>query len=154
MTEYDELYTASGRSLRINPPPYSASASFRIFHEDLDPKVISTAFGMSPTKSHYKGEPRDGRNGRVYTPHQQGIWILSSKNQFSSVDANTHICWVLDQLVVCIEEIHQFQDQGFNTDMMCGWHTEGWNTCPALNVKTMRMLTRFRLDCWFDIYSN
>lgn len=152
MTEYDELYTAPGRSLLINPPPYRVSASFRIYHEDLDPDVISTAFEMRPTKSHHKGEQREGREGRIYAPFKHGIWILSSKNQLSSVDANTHIGWVLDQLLDCIEAVHQFQDQGFHTDMICGWHTEGWNTCPALNVQTMRSLTRFRLDCWFDIY--
>lgn len=153
MTIYDDLYSAPEKPYTINPPPYKVTASFRMFHDELDPDKITKDFQIEPSMSHRKGDERIGKSGKVYSPYSKGAWILSSDEHVFSVDANDHIEWLLEALLAYAKEIRYFQDEGYFIDIHCGWHTEGWNTCPRLNSSTIALLDRFRLDCWFDVYS-
>lgn len=152
MTDYDELYSAPDRNLTIVTTAYRVRAGFRLFHDDLDPERVTEAFGVRPTKTHRRGDPNVGKSGMVFAPFPQGAWLLSTKDKVRSLDANDHIGWLLNELAHCTSALHQFQEEGCYADIMCGWFAQSDNTCPILNVETIRKLARFRLSCWFDVY--
>lgn len=119
MTLYDDLFSAPEAIIvTVNPPPYKVRASFRMFHEELDPEAISLALDVVPTNFHRKGDQRLGKDGRFYSPYRQGSWRLSSDEHVRSVDANQHIKWLLDTLGHCTGTIHRLQDSGYKTDIL------------------------------------
>lgn len=153
MTDYDNLYSAPESDMIISVASASrVRASFRLFHEELDPERVTDAFGAIPTISHRKGDQRTGKSGRIYSPYREGGWILSSKDKVRSCDANDHILWILDQLAHCTTALHRYQQEGYNADIACFWLALSDNTFPILNAETIRRLARYRLKCWFDVY--
>ena len=152
MSNYDDLFSAPGRALTIATSAYRVKASFRLFHEDLDPEQITEQFGFSPTYYHRRGEQRSGKSGRVYSPYTKGAWILSSEGKIRSLNANEHIRFVLGELAHRISVIHRLQQDGYDADIVCAWFAESDNTCPTLTAETISELARFRVNCWFDVY--
>ncbi len=152
MTVYDELFGIRSGSFHINTKPYRVHASFRIFHDDLDPVELTELFCVEPTRTHRKGDQRVGKNGRLYSPFKQGSWILDSEKHVNSADVNEHIHWLLNELSSCTGAIHKLQSSGFLVDVVCGWFASSDNTCPTLQPDTIRRLSRFRIGCWFDVY--
>lgn len=138
--------------LVIDPLPTKVHAVLRLVHTDLDPAEITEMFGVQPTRFHKKGEPRRGRNGVLYAPFDEGAWLLDSRDHVRSKDINQHLSWILDNIASCNSSIHRLQDLGYKTDLMCGWFSKSFNTCPSLNVENMRRMASFRLNCWFDVY--
>lgn len=49
MSDYDDLYSAPGRDVTIVTSAYRVKASFRLFHNELDPERVTEAFGVIPT---------------------------------------------------------------------------------------------------------
>jgi hypothetical protein len=152
MTIYDELFEVPGRTVLINPPPWRVHASLRLFHEDLDPEELTETFGIRPTRSHRKGDCRIDKRGRRFSPFRKGSWRLDSETHVQAKDIDSHILWILDEMSHCVGAIHKLQALGYDTDVMCGWFANADNTCPSLEVETMRRLSVFRLACWFDVY--
>lgn len=127
-------------------------ASFRLFHSELDPEHVTDVFGISPTRSHRRGDQRTGKSGRVYSPYTTGAWILSSEDEIRSLDANDHIVWVLGKLSHCTSAVHRYREDGYDADIVCAWFAASDNTCPTLTAETIRELAPFRINCWFDVY--
>lgn len=151
MTLYDDLFEVE-RIITSNATPKRVHAMLRLFHFDLDPVMLTALFNVEPTQSHKRGDQRFGKGGRVYSPYSKGSWILDSESHVKSKDVNAHIQWLLDQMAGNSGAIHRLQDDGYFTDVMCGWHAQCDNTCPALSTETIRRLATFRLSCWFDVY--
>ncbi|MBZ0189420.1 MAG: DUF4279 domain-containing protein [Candidatus Obscuribacterales bacterium] len=152
MSNYDDLYSAPGRDVTIVTSAYRVKASFRLYHEELEPEHVTEVFGLRPTYFHRRGDQRTGKSGRVYSPFTKGDWILSSEGKIRSLDANDHISWILGELAHCTSVVHQLQQDGYDADIVCAWFAESDTTCPTLTAETIRELARFWVNCWFDVY--
>lgn len=153
MTFYDDLFSVEGKRLvELDILPSAVHASFGLYHEELDPEEITTRLQVQPSRCHRKGDQRLGKDGRVYSPFSKGAWRLSSKGKIDSLDANQHILWILDELSHCHFVLRQLRRDGYEMSLKCAWFASSDNTCPSLNVETIRRLAQFKLDFWFDVY--
>jgi len=152
MTVYDELFIAQGGTITLDPTPEEVHASLRFLHDELDPDEITELLQITPDVSHRKGDPNIGENGRVYSPYRTGVWTFSSKDKINTTDANAHIHWVLDNFSEKVSAIHELQSRGYSTEIICAWFAKCDNTCPLLSIEMIRLLAKFGLDIWFDVY--
>jgi hypothetical protein len=96
-------------------------ATFRIFHEELDPEEISKLLGIEPSYSYLKGSSY-GDRGRK---NRFGGWLLETQNNVHSRDIRRHIDWLLEHFSDKVQEIHRLQEKGYRTDVFCFWRPAG-----------------------------
>ena len=122
-------------------------ATLCLFHDELEPDVISSRLRLSSSESQKKGQVR--RSGHVVP---MGGWFLSSQDHVESRDVRRHIVWILDQLIGREDELQRLQDEGYEMDVSCYWLSASGHGGPELNHEIMQRLVSLRLDIWFDVY--
>ena len=129
------------------PTCKSTYATLRIYHDELDPDVISSRLLLTPSESQKKGQ--------VLGPDREapvGGWFLSSNDQVSSKDVRRHVVWLLDQMAGREEQFLQLQDEGYRTDIFCYWLSASGHGGPELDPEIMQRLVSLRLKIGFDVY--
>lgn len=122
-------------------------ATLRIYHDELDPYVVSSRLGLTPSTSQKKGQTL-GPN-RVAP---LGGWFLSSKDHVTSKDVRRHVAWLLDQLAGREDQFLKLQDEGYETDVSCFWSSAHGHGGPELDPDLMQRLVSLRLLIGFDVY--
>ena len=68
-------------------------ATLRIYHDYLEPDVISSRLVLTPAASQKKGQALGPDRVARF-----GGWFFSSRDQVISKDVRRHVAWILDQL--------------------------------------------------------
>lgn len=129
------------------PTCENTRATLRIYHDELDPDVVSSRLNLTPSESQKKGQAL-GPN-RVAPI---GGWFLRSKEQVISKDVRRHVVWLLDQLAGREDQLLQLQDEGYRTDIFCYWRSAHGHGGPELDPELMQRLVSLRLSIGFDVY--
>ena len=122
-------------------------ATLRIYHDELEPDVVSSRLVLRPSESQKKGQAL-GPN-RVAP---LGGWFLSSQDQVISKDVRRHVAWILDQMEGRKDQFLKLQDEGYETDIFCYWLSASGHGGPELDPELMQRLVSLRLPIGFDIY--
>jgi len=122
-------------------------ATLRIYHEELEPDVISDLLGLTPSGSQKKGQVLGPRRLAPV-----GAWFLSSKSQVSSKDVRRHVHWIISQLGGKEPQFWRLQDEGYVTDISCFWLSASGHGGPELDPELMQRLAFLRLPIGFDVY--
>lgn len=122
-------------------------ATLRIYHDELEPDVVSSRLVLTPSKSQKKGQAL-GPN-RVAP---LGGWFLSFENQVISKDVRRHVTWLLDHLAGREEQFLKLQDEGYETNIFCYWLSAYGHGGPELDPELMQRLVFLRLLIGFDVY--
>lgn len=152
VTEYDDLFEQKGGRVVLIPTASAVDATFRIVHNDLDPSVITRLLMIDPDHTHKKGDSNIDKKGRVFSPYSTGVWLFSSADKLSPPSADIHIQWVLEKLEGKLNQIRNFQNEGYRTEVICYWQAQCFNTCPALSSATIKTLAKFGIDFWFEVF--
>ena len=122
-------------------------ATLRIYHDALEPEVVSSRLVLEPSKSQRKGQTLGpNRVARL------GGWFLSSQDQVNSKDVRRHIAWILDHMAGSKDEFLKLQDEGYETDLFCYWLSASGHGGPELDPELMQRLVSLRLPIGFDVY--
>jgi hypothetical protein len=122
-------------------------ATLRIYHDELDPDVITSRLVLTPSESQKMGE--------ALGPHRiapGGGWFLSSKDRVISKDVRRHVAWLLDQVAGREDQFLELQDEGYKTDIFCYWRSATGHGGPELDPELMQRLVSLRLIIGFDVY--
>ena len=137
LTMYDDNY----------PTCKATYATLRIYHDELEPDVVSARLVLKPSKSQKKGQAL-GLGREVFS----GGWFFSSRDQVISKDVRRHVGWILDQLEERADQFLKLQDEGYETDLFCYWLSASGHGGPELDAELMQRLVSLRLPIGFDIY--
>ena len=85
-----------------------------------------------------------------YSPPRY-IWSLCSKNVIDSVDVETHISWLLNQ-VSPGRSIHEVTDHGGHAFITCFWAGNGRGGGPILPSGLVRAVADHGIELQFDFY--
>jgi hypothetical protein len=129
------------------------SAAFRIWHVDLHPAHISQQLGLLPSWSYQCGAPRSSPNGRLLLPYKFGIWGFATEGKVQSRDLRRHLDWLLDHLAPAAVLLHQWQSEGYRTDVFCNWVRLGGTGGPTLSPRNMVRLAQLNLELGFEWWS-
>jgi hypothetical protein len=124
MDEYDDEYRTCEQ----------AYASFRVYHDNLDPAAVTRDLGIQPS---------DVVEGWA--------WILSTEAAVSSRDIRRHLDWLIDQLEPRHEVIRSLQSAGCRMDVFCYWRWTGQGG-PTISPRNMHGLGLLGIELGFDIY--
>jgi hypothetical protein len=91
-------------------------ATLRIYHDELEPDVVSSLLVLTPSESQKRGQAL----GRNRVAPLSG-WFLSSESQVTSKDVSRHVAWILDQMEGREDQFLKLQDEGYKTDIFCYW---------------------------------
>jgi hypothetical protein len=142
---------ASVRQLSMYDDDYptckATYATLRIYRDELEPDIVSSRLGLTPSQSQTKGQVL-GRNR--FAP--VGGWFLSSKNQVTSKDVRRHIAWILDKMAGREVQLLELQNEGYETDISCYWLSASGHGGPELDPDLMQRLASLRLPIDFDVY--
>jgi hypothetical protein len=122
-------------------------ATLRIYHDDLEPEVVSSRLAITASKSQKKGQSI-GTN-RIAPV---GGWFLTSENHVNSKDVRRHVDWILTQLAGKEDQFLKLQDEGYETDIFCYWLSASGHGGPELDPELMQRLVSLRLIIGFDVY--
>lgn len=139
--DYDDSY----------PTCYETHATFRLFHEQLDPSRISERLGLEPTSQQRRGEHLHP-DPRHDVPAMVGGWFLSTGTKVDSKDIRRHIDWLVEMLGPRREQLEQLREEGVHMDVHCYWGSAAGHGGPTLSAAQMEQLARLGLDVWFDVY--
>jgi uncharacterized protein DUF4279 len=122
-------------------------ATLCIYHDELEPDVVSSRLGLTPSKSQKKGQEL-GPNRLA----PLGGWFLSSEDHVISKDVRRHVAWILDQLEGREEQFLKLKDEGYRTLIFCYWLSAHGHGGPELDPEIMQRLVSFGLLISFDMY--
>lgn len=121
-------------------------ATVRVFHPQLDLNRVTAALHIQPSEAWLPGAIRFGAQ------RKQGGWLLSSDGNVDSRDLRRHLDWVLDKLMLRVEEVENLMLDGHAIDVSCYWASASGHGGPALDPDQMGKLAALRLPIWFDVY--
>ena len=122
-------------------------ASFRIFHETLEPQVISQLLGIDASASYRKGD----RYGKIERLRPFGGWLLSTHEVEASRDLRRHLDWLVDRLKDKADAIQRLQEEGYRMDVHCMWVSTGQGG-PTISPRNMRGLSALNLRLGIEFY--
>lgn len=73
----------------------SLMVSLYVYGDRLTPELISSSLGVTPTRSHQKGELKESKGGK-HIPMKTGLWEL--KSQLGSLILSEHIADIFSNL--------------------------------------------------------
>jgi hypothetical protein len=113
-------------------------ASLRIMGDGLEPARVSAVLSAEPTLAYRKGEIFK----RTRTGHEvrgrSGMWLLSTRRRFDSLDLNDHFKALLGVLFPAgstrvIEPLRALmREDGLYADVTCFWYGEHGATPPEI----------------------
>jgi hypothetical protein len=122
-------------------------ATLRIYHDELEPDIVTSRLVLAPSESQKKGK-KLGPNRMAPV----GGWFLSSQDHVISKDVRRHVAWLLDQVAGREDQFLKLQDEGYKTDIFCYWRSASGHGGPELDPELMQRLVSLRLIIGFDVY--
>ncbi len=124
--------------------------TLRILADELDPDTVSAEMGITPDRSHKKG---DARGERSPVSQKSGYWsITSSRHIAESADTNEHIEWFVDLVALRLATIATYRGRGWTVDVWIGIHTSVGHGGPTLRANVLSQLAALGLDVNLDLY--
>ncbi len=91
-------------------------ACFRFVSRDIDPRSITKALGIRPTRSHQRGSPVHKHPGRK---HPYGVWRLESRLD-EGKPLSQHLIHLMKRLQPRTKIIRAMIKRGMRPDFFCG----------------------------------
>lgn len=127
--------------------------SLRIFHPDINPKVITARLGLFPTISSMKGQRRRTPQGDLLI----GKYEKSNWNCRLIVNPKKTIAENLSKFLTLLEKkesaMVDLADLGARAEFFIGIFLEGENFWEEMDWKLLERLARMRISLSLDIYS-
>lgn len=123
--------------------------TLRLFSASIAPEQISGALQVEPTSSHRAG---DLISPRGTARRSENDWQLSTESFVSSRDFRRHVDWLLDRLSAAEPAFHELRANGLAADIFVYWRSARGQGGPLLSLPQLKGLTRFEIECVFDIY--
>lgn len=131
---------------KSKPATCRTYASLRFMGDRLDPDRITAALHATPTLAYRKGEiwkRPDGKRpgGREYRG-RSGLWLLSTRRQFESIELEDHFRELLKVLfpagsIRLIEPLRVLMEKdGLRADVTCFWYGEHGAAPPVISDET------------------
>ena len=122
----------------------------------LEPAEITEMLGISPDKTHRKGDSNTSisRKGKVihFSPFSNGGWIVNSQEEESAILEN-HVKSLLLILYPKKNELMELSKRGYKMDVFCGAFTHGVHQ-PGfeLGVDILQQLSELNISFGMCIY--
>ena len=123
-------------------------ATFRLYHLELDPTVVTARLRIQPSHVQRRGDIRS----KNAPPARVGGWFLSSENAIDSRDVRRHLDWILDQLLPVSDELAALRAAGYDADVSCYWVSASGHGGPSINPSQSEKLVHLGLEVSFDVY--
>ncbi len=115
---------------------------------DLDPTLVTSLLGMSPTRAHRRGEKMPRRTDREYP---SGVWSLES-GLSSTESLEAQLTALLDRLEPRAEAIARLVASGVDGAFFCSYFIERATGRVALSGPILMRMSAFGLDFVVDVY--
>jgi hypothetical protein len=123
-------------------------ACLRIRGDQGSTAEISTALGLTPSRSHDIGQPRGSRDSRPW-PHL--LWVLDSDLP-DTATLEHHLGRLCDRLEPHAAALKAIQAQGMDLDWFCFVEIESGQGGVPLSAELLRRLAAFPAELDLDIY--
>ena len=131
------------------PEIEKSAASLHVWGDEVIPDEITRLLGVSPTRSHLKGDIVSARADQVFR-RKSGSWSLRATDR-EPEDLDGQIQELLSRttadLAVWQELAHRF-----DLVMFCGLFMRSWNDGMMLSPTTLKLLADRGLSLSLDIY--
>jgi len=98
--------------------------SFYVSAPDLNPDEVTAAIGVEADLKAKRGDERRNYPGQVISPHEKGVWMISTKGKITSKDVNEHFLLLLSILVPHQEVLASLvQEANGETDFDVLWES-------------------------------
>lgn len=134
--------------MQVGGPIDSCSASLRLFGEDLDPDVVTTVLGATPTTACRKGDVTRLKVTTRVEPH--GKWLLMIDHR-AGAELEVLINELLDRMTGDLRVWADLTGR-FRADLFCGLQMEAWNRGLSFSPATLRRVADRGLELGLDIY--
>lgn len=119
----------------------ATSASLRLYHTANDPREVSEALALHPTRSR-----------RAAEAGHPSAWLLSSEDAVSSLDIRRHMDWLLATVGGTGPALEALRQRGWSTDVGCYWVSASGHGGPMLTAGELSILGELGLPLSFDLY--
>lgn len=132
-----------------------ATASFRVFHRDVDPAEVSALLGLEPTFGTKAGDERASTSKRgkrtVHGSVQEGGWVLASGcSRALTLEEHLHV--LLDRLEPCSKAVAVLRGRGYRVDFYCGYFQRAGQGGPSFSPTLLARLSRMEVPLGVDIF--
>lgn len=135
-------------------------ASLRLMGDGLEPDRVSVLLAREPTLAYRKGEiykrTRTGHDVRG----RSGMWLLSTRRRFDSLDLKDHFKELLSVLFPegssrLIEPLRELmREEGLEADVTCFWYGEHGATPPEIPEETRAAFAQIGATIETDFQTN
>ena len=130
---------------------------FLITTLSLNPNEVTAVLGIQPDKFAMRGDERRNHAGGLLSPHEEGLWLLSSRGKVQgdlpSKDINEHLLFLLNVLLPHRENILSFAEGG-ETYFDVLWESSYLysGTGPVISRECIEGMAQLNAGVGFDIY--
>jgi Domain of unknown function (DUF4279) len=133
--------------MTINPNCSETHAMLRIVGSQIEPEVLTSALGISPTLQVSPGDVfPTGTRART-----EGIWAIDTEKTHDSLDLEKHIRFLLDQLPSNFRDVIP---PSARCEILCVWRSATGHGGPSLSSSLLSRLAIAGIDLDFDFYCN
>lgn len=140
MTAYDDEYSTCAETY----------ATLLIYHDALDPDLLSERLGLMPTRSQKKGDILHPHGIRP-VPAPIGGWFLSTREILKSKDCRRHIDYLLEKLAGKEDVFRSLRADGYRTIMSCYWLSAHGHGGPMVAAQSLSRMGELGLDLEFAV---
>jgi hypothetical protein len=136
-----------------NPNCEETHATLRFVDKDLDPNIITSAFGIQPDEAHKRGDKRISKSGKEY-PYPRGVWYLTTTG-WPSRNLEAHIVRLLDRVEPVAEVVRRIiqEHPSYRFEIICYWMSATGQGGPSFSPSTLSRIAALGATLDFDIYS-
>ncbi len=126
---------------------------FCLSGNELDPGIVTSSIGITPSFSARRGDARLGPRGREVGTHKVGLWRLSSEGAVVSKDVNDHFAFLLERLLPYQAVLREFAAAG-QAIFIVFWESSYLyaGTGPAVDARAVSGAAALGAGMDFDIY--
>ncbi|WP_244848148.1 DUF4279 domain-containing protein [Caballeronia sp. SL2Y3] len=131
-----------------------AYASFSIYQDVEPPEFWTGYFGLPPSTTGVKGQPRlTLSGGKSAFPWRQGYWSVSSKDVVSSDYLSPHLRYLVSLLGLPRGDLRaQIERQHAQVRFFCYWNNADGNRVPDVPPDIRRMADATGIEIDIDEY--
>ena len=126
-------------------------ATFGLWHEALEPDVLTSALSLTPSRAFEKGDPTPSTHRDPNLRYRRGTWLLVSTLP-EDVPLDRHLRHLLDQLHPRADQIQTFVRGGYDARITCGLFLKRWNHGTELLPSTIGRIAALGVGFGLDIY--
>ena len=132
-------------------------AEFYLSARDLDPEAVSQITGVQPDRAARRGDERRNYKGDLISPHDEGVWMISSAARVQSKDVNVHLNSLLTVLLpsqkVILQIIAEMKAETYFGVLWTSNYLYA-GTGPVLSHEVVRGMSDLGASIGFDIYAD